>query len=91
MNLQFTLNQTELLLNLFISYIIIKNCSDFTNCMSFREIYENKAILEVQNLSVLRCDSVSLCGYSLMFAPRLLDTEDAHIMVLQKIWEILVK
>jgi hypothetical protein len=91
MNFQFSLNQIELLLNLFISYIIIENCSHFTDCMSFREIYDNKAILEIQNLSVLRCDSLWLCGYFLMFALRLLDTEDAHIMVLQKIWKLLAE
>jgi hypothetical protein len=60
------------------------NCSHFTNYLSFKEIYENKAILEVQNLSVLRCDSDPLCEY-FMFAVRLLDTEDVYIMVLQNL------
>jgi hypothetical protein len=62
----------------------MENCSHFTDYLSFKEIYENKAILEVQNLSVLRCDSESLCEY-FVFAVRLLDTEAVHIMVLQSL------
>jgi hypothetical protein len=70
---------------LIISYIIMGNCPHSTNFMGFREIYENKAILEVENSSLLRCDSVPLHEYFLMFALRLLDTEDVGIMILQNL------